>query len=79
MCQQTMNDFHVFDYDKEKMLQQTLAVTSLKTQNVLQIGDNIVNSTTRTHFQLRFQIIDMYLVGVIEFICWILRLILNYN
>ena len=69
MCQQTMNDFHVFDYDKEKMLQQTLAVTSLKTQNVLQIGNNIVNSTTRTHFQLRFQIIDMYLVGVIEFIC----------
>ena len=51
MCLQTMNDFHVFDYDKEKMLQQTLAVTSLKTQNVLQIGDNIVNSTTRTQFQ----------------------------
>ena len=51
MCLQTMNDFHVFDYDKEKMLQQTLAVTSLKTQNVVQIGDNILSSTTRTHFQ----------------------------
>ena len=41
MCLQTVNDFHVFDYDKEKMLQQTLAVTSFKTQNVLQIDNNI--------------------------------------
>ena len=54
MCLQTMNDFHVFDYDKEKMLQQTLAVSSFMTQNVVQIGDNILSSTTRTHFSVTY-------------------------
>ena len=40
MCLQTMNDFHVFDCDKEKMFQQPSRYF-FQTQNVLQIGDNI--------------------------------------
>ena len=59
MCLQTMNDFHVFDCDKEKMFQQGSRYF-FQTQNVLQIGDNIdVCSTNIPIFSSIFWIIDV--------------------